>query len=138
MDLTYHSMRVKSGVDQESSILDPNSLETVKFISDKFEMDFLVRFWELMQKYINESRNLKGSTTTMSAAHPTKGQIPDSETKSTNGTNSVWYLLKELVYSPPKSFEDLGRGPFFEISRTIWGPVVRASRNGEFRKKFAF
>ncbi len=57
MDLTYHSMRVKSGVDQESSILDSNSLETVKFISDKFEMDFLVRFWELMQRYINEINN---------------------------------------------------------------------------------
>ena len=50
-------MRVKSGVDQESSILDPKSLENVKFISDKFEMDFLVRFWELMQKYINEINN---------------------------------------------------------------------------------
>ena len=32
------------------------------------------------------------------------------------------------------SFKDLGRGPFLEISRKIWGGVVRASRNSDFRK----
>ena len=57
MNLTYHSMRIKSEVDIESLYLDKKILETVEFIAKNFEMDFLIRFWELMQKYINEINN---------------------------------------------------------------------------------
>ncbi len=54
MGFTYHSMRIKSGIDDKSSILDSKSFEIIKSISNEYEMDFLVRFWELIQKYINE------------------------------------------------------------------------------------
>ena len=57
MNLTYHSMRIKSEVDIESSYLDKKILETVELIAQNYEMDFLIRFWELMQKYINEINN---------------------------------------------------------------------------------
>ena len=57
MNLTYHSARIKSEVDIESLYLDKKILETVEFIAKNFEMDFLIRFWELMQKYINEINN---------------------------------------------------------------------------------
>ena len=57
MNLTYHSMRIKSEVDIESLHLDKKILETVEFVAKNFEMDFLIRFWELMQKYINEINN---------------------------------------------------------------------------------
>ncbi len=57
MNLTYHSMRIKSEVDIESLYLDKKILETVEIIAKNFEMDFLIRFWELMQKYINEINN---------------------------------------------------------------------------------
>ena len=50
-------MRIKSEVDIESLYLDKKSLETVEFIAKNFEMDFLIRFWELMQKYLNEINN---------------------------------------------------------------------------------
>jgi len=54
MSFTYHSMRIKSGIDDKNSILDSKSFEMIKSISNEYEMDFLVRFWELIQKYINE------------------------------------------------------------------------------------
>ena len=57
MNLTYHSMRIKSEVDIESLHLEKKILETVEFVAKNFEMDFLIRFWELMQKYINEINN---------------------------------------------------------------------------------
>ena len=50
-------MRIKSEVDIESLYLDKKILETVEIIAKNFEMDFLIRFWELMQKYINEINN---------------------------------------------------------------------------------
>ena len=31
-----------------------NSVERLKLLSNKFEMDFITRFWEVMQKYLNE------------------------------------------------------------------------------------
>ncbi len=54
MKLVYHSIRLKVKIDEESSVIDANTLSSLKKISNKYEMDFLVRFWELMQKYINE------------------------------------------------------------------------------------
>ncbi len=54
MKLAYHSMRLKIEIDSESSVIDSKSLELIKRINEKFEMDFIVRFWELMQKYMNE------------------------------------------------------------------------------------
>ena len=54
MDLTYQSMRIKIKVDERNNILDSKTLETIMTVSKKYPMDFLARFWELMQKYINE------------------------------------------------------------------------------------
>ena len=54
MDFTYHSMRIKSGVDNKDSIIDSKKFEAVKFISQTYEMDYMIRFWELLQKYVNE------------------------------------------------------------------------------------
>ena len=54
MDFTYQCMRIKSGIDNKSSVMDSKSFEMIKSISNEYEMDFLVRFWELIQKYINE------------------------------------------------------------------------------------
>ena len=57
LKLVYHSVRLKVRVDEESAVIDLKTLSFLKEISDKFEMDFLIRFWELMQKYINEINN---------------------------------------------------------------------------------
>jgi hypothetical protein len=57
LKLVYHSVRLKVKVDEESAVIDLKTLSFLKEISDKFEMDFLIRFWELMQKYINEINN---------------------------------------------------------------------------------
>ena len=34
--------------------LDSKSIDRLKKLSEKFEMDFLTRFWEVMQRYLNE------------------------------------------------------------------------------------
>ncbi len=54
MNFTYHTARIKSEVDKDFSFLDAESQKKIEKISLKFEMDFIVRFWELMQKYVNE------------------------------------------------------------------------------------
>jgi len=54
MDMTYHTMRIKIKLDEKNNILDSKTLDTLKSASEKYPIDFLTRFWELMQKYINE------------------------------------------------------------------------------------
>ncbi len=54
LKLVYHSVRLKIKVDQDSPVIDSKTLSFLKEISNKYEMDFLIRFWELMQKYIDE------------------------------------------------------------------------------------
>ena len=54
MKLAYNLAVIKSDFENEYDFLDPNSVERLKLLSNKFEMDFITRFWEVMQKYLNE------------------------------------------------------------------------------------
>ena len=48
------SLLVKSGIKNNHEFFDEESLKKLREISKNFEMDFIIRFWELMQKYVNE------------------------------------------------------------------------------------
>ena len=54
MSLVYNLSLVKSGIKNNYEFFDEESLKKIKEISKNFEMDFIIRFWELMQKYVNE------------------------------------------------------------------------------------
>ena len=54
MSLVYNLSLVKSGIKNNYEFFDEESLKKLKEISKDFEMDFIIRFWELMQKYVNE------------------------------------------------------------------------------------
>ena len=54
MSLVYNLSLVKSGIKNNYEFFDEESLKKIKEISKDFEMDFIIRFWELMQKYVNE------------------------------------------------------------------------------------
>ena len=54
MSLAYNLSLVKSGIKNTSEFFDEQSLKKLEDISKNFEMDFIIRFWELMQKYVNE------------------------------------------------------------------------------------
>jgi DNA polymerase-3 subunit gamma/tau len=54
MSLAYNLSLIKSGVKNNYEFFDEESLKKLKEISKNFEMDFIIRFWELMQKYVNE------------------------------------------------------------------------------------
>ncbi len=54
MSLAYNLSLVKSGIKNKHEFFDDKSLKKLTEISKHFEMDFIIRFWELMQKYINE------------------------------------------------------------------------------------
>jgi len=54
MSLVYNLSLVKSGIKNNYEFFDEESLKKLKEISKNFEMDFIIRFWELMQKYVNE------------------------------------------------------------------------------------
>ena len=54
MGLAYNLSLIKSGVKNNYEFFDEESLKKLKEISKNFEMDFIIRFWELMQKYVNE------------------------------------------------------------------------------------
>ena len=54
MNLAYNLTLVKSGIKNKHEFFDEESLKKLIEISKDFEMDFIIRFWELMQKYINE------------------------------------------------------------------------------------
>ena len=54
MSLAYNLSLVKSGIKNNHEFLDEESLKKLREISKNFEMDFIIRFWELMQKYVNE------------------------------------------------------------------------------------
>jgi len=54
MGLAYNLSLVKSGIKNNYEFFDEESLKKLKEISKNFEMDFIIRFWELMQKYLNE------------------------------------------------------------------------------------
>jgi DNA polymerase-3 subunit gamma/tau len=54
MKLAYHTTRIKLNVDSDNSFLDSKTQEKINSVSEKFQIDFLIRFWELIQRYINE------------------------------------------------------------------------------------
>ncbi len=54
MNLAYNLSLVKSGIKNTNEFFDEQSSKKLEDISKKFEMDFIIRFWELMQKYVNE------------------------------------------------------------------------------------
>ena len=54
MNYMYHVIRVKAGIDLKTAYLESDVNETIKYICENFEMDFMIRFWELLQKYMNE------------------------------------------------------------------------------------
>ena len=54
MNYMYHVIRVKAGIDLKTAYLESDVNETIKYIFENFEMDFMIRFWELLQKYMNE------------------------------------------------------------------------------------
>ena len=53
MNICFHTMK-KSGLDKKTFLLDSGTLERVEIISNKYQIVFLTRFWELLQKYVNE------------------------------------------------------------------------------------
>ena len=54
MNICFHTMKLKSGLDKKTFLLDSGTLERVEIISNKYQIVFLTRFWELLQKYVNE------------------------------------------------------------------------------------
>ena len=54
MSLAYNLSLVKSGIKNNYEFFDVESLKKLTQISKDFDMDFIIRFWELMQKYVNE------------------------------------------------------------------------------------
>ena len=57
MNICFHTMKLKSGFDKKTFLLDSGTLERVEIISNKYQIVFLTRFWELLQKYVNELQN---------------------------------------------------------------------------------
>ena len=54
MTYSYNLATLKSGVKNSNDFLDSKTSERLKKISEIYEMDFITRFWELMQRYLNE------------------------------------------------------------------------------------
>ena len=54
MTFSYNLATLKTGLKNSNDFLDSETDERLKKISEKFEMDFITRFWELMQRYLNE------------------------------------------------------------------------------------
>ncbi|MEL0124215.1 MAG: DNA polymerase III subunit gamma/tau [Alphaproteobacteria bacterium] len=54
MNICFHTIKLKSGLEKQSFIFDSNVLERVEVISNKYQIVFLTRFWELLQKYVSE------------------------------------------------------------------------------------
>ena len=54
MNICFHAIKLKSGLEKKTFLLDSNVLERVEVISNKYQIVFLTRFWELLQKYVTE------------------------------------------------------------------------------------
>ena len=54
MNICFHTIKLKSGLEKKTFLLDSNVLERVEVISNKYQIVFLTRFWELLQKYVTE------------------------------------------------------------------------------------
>ncbi len=54
MNICFHTIKLKSGFDSKTFLLDANTIQRIEKYSNKYDMVFLTRFWELLQKYIKE------------------------------------------------------------------------------------
>ena len=54
MNLCYSAALIKSGFEIKNTFFDKNTIQKLKEIIEDYEMDFITRFWELLQKYLNE------------------------------------------------------------------------------------
>ena len=54
MNICFNTIKLKSGLEKKTFLLDSNILERVEVISNKYQNVFLTRFWELLQKYVTE------------------------------------------------------------------------------------
>ena len=54
MNICFHTIKLKSGLEKKTFLLDSNILKRVEVISNKYQIVFLTRFWELLQKYVTE------------------------------------------------------------------------------------
>ena len=53
LNISYHFSLIKSGVSSEENLSDSEITKNLMDMKNDYEMDFIIRFWELLQKYIN-------------------------------------------------------------------------------------
>ena len=54
LNISYHFSLIKSGVSSEENLSDSEITKNLMDMKNDYEMDFIIRFWELLQKYMNE------------------------------------------------------------------------------------
>ena len=54
MNICFHIVKIKSGLNKKTLLLDQTSLSRIEKNSNKYHIVFLTRYWELMQKYLKE------------------------------------------------------------------------------------
>ena len=54
MNLSYNLALIKSGIKSKTQYISEPIIKQLDEFTDTYEMDFIIRFWELMQKYMNE------------------------------------------------------------------------------------
>ena len=54
MNFSYNLAMIKSGIDIKGYFFNDKIIDTLTQIAENSEMDFITRFWELLQKYVNE------------------------------------------------------------------------------------
>ena len=54
MNLSYNLALIKSGIKSKTQYISEPIIMQLDEFTDTYEMDFIIRFWELMQKYMNE------------------------------------------------------------------------------------
>ena len=54
MTLSHKLALIKSGVQKNIQNLNPELIQKLQTLSENYEMDFIIRFWELNQKFLNE------------------------------------------------------------------------------------
>ncbi len=54
MNMSFFAVKLKSGLEEDTFLLDSATVNKIKDLTKKYEIVFLTRFWELMQKYLKE------------------------------------------------------------------------------------
>ncbi len=54
LNISYNFSLIKSGVSSEENLNDSEITKNLVDMKNDYEMDFIIRFWELLQKYMNE------------------------------------------------------------------------------------